>query len=619
MTTDRCQPGWEERARILVVDDLPANLRLLREILKKQYDVLLAKDGRTALDLVASHPPDLILLDVVLPGMDGFEVCRRIRANPDHQDIPILFVTSLGDEAEENRGLELGAVDYLPKPIQASLVLARVRNHLGIRRMIREIKRLSARNEMILQSAGDGIIGVNDLGETIFINPAARRLMGWAPGEMLGDPLESLVERSRPESGRRSQVSCSTWDALSGGGARQVARDQFWRKDGSSLPVEYTINPIVEQERVTGAVMVFKDISWRLELERQEVAGMASRLALSALLETGLESITLERQLEVALEIIFSVPWLSLMKKGALFLWDEEQQVLEMRASSNLPPQQLVTCARVEPGRCLCGRVAKERQVLFAGCVNHLHEITYDGMEDHGHYTVPILRGKTLLGVMTFYVTPGHQAKPGEEAFLATAAQTLANLINHRRLEGALEEAHNRLHHMAHHDKLTGLPNRRLFEDFLERALALVQRERGRLAVMYLDLDHFKPVNDFFGHETGDLLLRQVAQRLQGLLRESDTVARLGGDEFAIVLPEIQGRDAAVLVAIKVIETLGRPFKVGPHTCRIGASVGIALFPDHGREQKTLLRNADKALYQVKDAGRNDYRVFADPEIEGTA
>lgn len=162
--------------------------------------------------------------------------------------------------------------------------------------------------------------------------------------------------------------------------------------------------------------------------------------------------------------------------------------------------------------------------------------------------------------------------------------------------------------HMAHHDALTGLPNRALFEDRLSTALALARRG-GFMALHYLDLDRFKPVNDRLGHQAGDELLGQVARRLSHSLRENDTLARLGGDEFAIVQTGIERPEDAFALAARLCDLMERPFRLLDEEVRIGVSIGIALAPDHAVKPEGLVAAADAALYSSKRAGRRCWKV----------
>jgi len=166
------------------------------------------------------------------------------------------------------------------------------------------------------------------------------------------------------------------------------------------------------------------------------------------------------------------------------------------------------------------------------------------------------------------------------------------------------------IQHMAHHDILTDLPNRSLLSERLQQAIVTARRERAHLAVMFLDLDMFKFINDKHGHDVGDLLLKETAGRILGCLRESDTAARIGGDEFVVMLPSIDSLKMAVLVAEKILVALSLPFDISGHSLSISVSIGIATYPEHGSDEKVLLKNADTAMYLAKQKGRNTVVVF---------
>jgi diguanylate cyclase (GGDEF)-like protein len=158
----------------------------------------------------------------------------------------------------------------------------------------------------------------------------------------------------------------------------------------------------------------------------------------------------------------------------------------------------------------------------------------------------------------------------------------------------------DQIRHLAHHDMLTGLPNRLLFGDRLRQALLAAQREAHQLAVIFFDLDKFKPVNDSYGHAVGDVLLQQIATRLRGTLRASDTLARLGGDEFVVLLPQVSGADDARAVAEDILRALNRPFMTEGFSLSISASLGVAVYPDCAPDTEGLLRCADAAMYEAK-------------------
>jgi diguanylate cyclase (GGDEF)-like protein/PAS domain S-box-containing protein len=173
-----------------------------------------------------------------------------------------------------------------------------------------------------------------------------------------------------------------------------------------------------------------------------------------------------------------------------------------------------------------------------------------------------------------------------------------------------LKDSQARLEHLAHHDALTGLPNRLLFQARADHALLRARREAGLVAVLLLDLDHFKNINDSLGHPAGDHLLHSVTKRLQNLMRAEDTVARLGGDEFILLLEGPRQPEDAAIVADKIIKVLATPFDLDGHQAYVSGSIGISVFPDDGQDVTTLIKNADSALYRAKEQGRNGYHFY---------
>ncbi|MEO5378292.1 MAG: diguanylate cyclase [Magnetococcus sp. DMHC-6] len=319
METNRMQ-------KILIVDDSPSNIRLLNDILRQEYQIFYATNGQEALDITLTHKPDIILLDILMPGMDGFVVCAKLKTNTETLDIPIIFVTGNNDPSAETQSFVHGAVDFITKPINPPVVRARIKTHLE------------------LKGQRDALARSNKL----------------------------------------------------------------------------------------------------LQLEIQE----------------------------------------------------------------------------------------------------------------------------------------------------------------RKKLEQKLRE-------QAEIDLLTGLPNRRLFQDRLQQEILKGKRKEGKVALLFLDLDRFKWVNDTLGHDAGDQLLVDVAQRLNQVVRKSDTVARLGGDEFVIILSDIHHESMAELVASKILELLHQPFILKNQEVVISGSVGIAIFPLDGETSDVLIKHADMAMYQAKTMGRNTFQYFS--------
>ena len=224
------------------------------------------------------------------------------------------------------------------------------------------------------------------------------------------------------------------------------------------------------------------------------------------------------------------------------------------------------------------------------------------------------------LPVLAITAHPGHRLRAlasGAKDFISKpldlmeAKTRIHNILEVRLLYRQLEHSNRALESLALHDALTGLPNRRLLMDRLFLAIAHARRNKGIMAVMYLDLDGFKQINDTLGHDAGDTLLGMVAARLLAAVRQEDTVARLGGDEFVIALWGLSHADDAAKLASKVIQAVSQPYSIQGRGVSISASVGVGIYPTHGEEVETLMKSADLALHEAKSTGKHDYRMAA--------
>lgn len=416
---------------------------------------------------------------------------------------------------------------------------------------VQEHRQAAAQLRLFIDSSGEGILGVNMQGICTLINPEACRLLGYEESAVLGAVLHDLIHCR----GADEQAPCAIQQTLLSGGAMHEDDDVFWRADGSSFPVEYRSHPLHAGEQLIGAVITFNDVSARKERELQ-LQKMSSALEHSP-------SSAVITNYEGLIEYV-NPSFVRMTGYQAEEVLGKNPRILQSgQVPSSVYKDMRETLMRGE---------AWDGELLNKG---------KDGRLFWEHARISPMLGED--GKITH--------------FIAIKDDITLN-----------KEQEQSIWEQAHHDALTGLPNRSLLDQKLAAALQQAQAEGQRLAVLYVDLDGFKQVNDSLGHAVGDLVLVEAAQRLRSAVRTSDTVARLGGDEFVLLLEKAGTEEDVVRVADKVVRLLGEPWVLnGSPWQGISASVGIAIYPQHGAESAVLLQCADAAMYKAKQAGRNGW------------
>jgi len=316
--------------------------------------------------------------------------------------------------------------------------------------------------------------------------------------------------------------------------------------------------------------------------------------SLNEMLNISLIQLSLNEQMEKILHLVLDIPWLALDKKGCVFLTDEHGDGLKMVAYLNLGESLLSMCDHIQFGQCLCGKAAQKQELIFRNCIDHDHDIMPEGMQPHGHYNMPIISNDKTLGVLNLYVKHGHNQTTLEREFLSASAKTMASIIERKKVE-------EQLHRLSYIDELTGIANRRQFMNHLDEVIEESQEHKRTFAVLFIDLDYFKAINDTYGHEYGDHILINATKRMQDCLRETDKVARLGGDEFVVILEMVSTPDKALEIANELIQSISQPYDIKNKALTIGTSIGVSLYPQHDTQAEGLLKKADSALYKAKE------------------
>ena len=445
-------------ARILVIDDIDANVRLLEaKLTADYYEVLTATDGVTGLAIAAAEQPDIILLDVMMPGMDGFQVCKRLKDDPCTRHIPVVLVTALDGRSDRIAGLDAGADEFLTKPIEDIMLFARVRSLTRLKVVLDEL-------------------------------------------------------REREQSGRRVGVIGGVASRLAGAGGRVLIVDDNERQAqrlASELAVEH--RPVIESE---------------LDKAHLTARGPVDLVILN----------TTSRSFD-----------------GLRFA----AQVRSHEATRNLP-----ILALIDPDD-------KSRAI------------------------------KALdIGVNDVL------ARPIDPEELAARVRTQ---IKRKRYTDLLRSNLDQSLEAAVTDPLTGLHNRRYMTGQLDALVARAVRDGMPVSALLLDIDHFKKINDSFGHDAGDEVLREFAVRLASNVRAVDLPCRFGGEEFVVVMPETALQDAERIAERIRMHVSGAPFRVagGKEVLSVTISIGVAATHGEADTPEHLLKRADEALYEAKASGRN--------------
>ncbi|HJV76352.1 MAG TPA: PAS domain S-box protein [Noviherbaspirillum sp.] len=419
-----------------------------------------------------------------------------------------------------------------------------------------ERKESEQRMREVMSVLGDGVMVIDDAGKLAYLNPAGEAMLGWRMEELVGRDAYATFHCRRPDGTPAPAEEWPVLCALGDGQMHRAAEDYFMRKDGSLLPVSTVASPVMKNEIVTGAVASFHDISDRIEAERSI------------------------RESEERYRALFNG------SSDAVFV-------------CLLTPEGLSRL--VEVNEVACRRLGYSRQELLAMSADEL-----DATGSLGDF--PLIAEHVLDKGEAVFVTE-HRAKNGHKMPVEVSVRAfelkgvrhalcIARDITERQ---AMEEE---LRRRAHYDSLTQLPNRAFLLELMTRALAKASRYRRHFALLFLDLDDFKQINDTHGHEAGDLVLKTASERMVSAVRACDIVSRIGGDEFVVVLTEIAGAQDAEAVAVKIAAAVNQPVRIGDAAFDLQTSIGIAVYPDHGEDISSLMRFADQAMYDSKAVRR---------------
>jgi len=724
----------EEKASILIVDDNPSNLRTLIDYLERwNFETLVATSGERAIQQLELFQPDLILLDVMMPGINGFETCRRLKANEATREIPVIFMTALSDTISKVAGFEVGGVDYVTKPVQYEELLARINAHLTIRKLQRQLQEQNTRFRALAEATFEGII-IHDQGQILEVNQAMSRLSGYQHAELIGKHVLELVapasrhlvlthlttddeqpyeiaglkkdgalftievqtrrmayqghevrvaavrditERKRAEEKQKeSQAQIerakkeweSTADSLAyvvcllddqGKIIRANRTVELWNlsrvAEVKGRGVHELFHPACPDPacyletflaRAWGEVAQGRSAECEVEdhilgrclniqvrpisLQLDETLKYSASFAVSSVNDITankrMEGSLRQRNRELAVlnrmsdlfqacyteaetyQVVSDVcQELLPVDAGCLYMLDETRTLVNKVVSWGSPPSEAQKFGTAECCALRDGRVQVIEQPETAPLCSHLSLAA-----DQSYLCAPISVADQILGVV--HLCFG-QRQPGysdaDRKNMLTAQQmVIARVTEHYALVLVNLRLRETLRMEAIRDSLTNLYNRRYMEESLEREVHHAERHHTSIGIIMLDIDHFKTVNDLYGHEVGDLVLQELGALLRRHTRGEDIACRYGGEEFLLILPEAPlgiVRQRAEELRIIVRDFLRIAYQ--GNTLTITVSMGIAAFPNHGRTVRDVVHAADAALYQAKARGRDQVVV----------
>ena len=574
-----------ERPRILIVDDVSENLHALVAILRHTYAIAAATTGEKALDLAQRHPqPDLILLDVKMPGMDGYSVLSRLKSNPITAMIPVIFVTALSDAVDEARGFALGVSDYITKPVNPELLHRRISMQLELRRHRRNPLLFDARQPTAPDRRATLMI-VDDVPENIHALLGALKDVYNIRVASSGAGAMSAVNGDSPPDLVLLDIVMPGMDGY------EVCRQIKASATGNRIPVIFVTVVDAVQEKVKGFEVGGADyITKPFDIEEVR-ARIRNHLELARLRNV------LEQQVA---------------QRSALLEKSEEKYHILAEYSPNweywTAPDG--TFLYVSPACTDVSGYSAENFFADASLMEKIiHADDLAAWKAHGPSAPESERGPVIFRVRT---------REGRERWIEHVCKSVVDADgrslgvrgSHRDISER-RYAEERLDFFINRDPLTGLPNRSLFRELLAYAMQSAEVNRSGFSLAFVDLDNFTAINESLGHQAGDQVLIEAGKRLRAVLPQVEAIARISADEFNVLLEPGPDMPPVDFVVQRIIDELSKPFVLDGNPLYFGACVGISMYPEDGTDAEILLSNAEVALHQAKARGRGEMQFFS--------
>jgi two-component system cell cycle response regulator len=538
---------------ILIVDDKPANLLALRKILERPgLNIVEATSGNEALALILEHDFALILLDVQMPDMDGFETAELMRGNEETKHIPIIFVTAISKEQKYVfKGYDKGAVDYLFKPLDPDILQSKVNIFLELHKQKEDLKKtnteLNKANEKILEQQ-EALIEEERLKVLL-------QMLG-ANAQGLNQPLASLLDNvelmEKYSDNREKTVECISLIKESGRKISEIAN--------KIRTIDYS-DPMPSYDGSSSIVSFNREINILVVDDSEDVF-------------EGIKAFLGDQDL-------INLSWAANMKEALTMLAQDQFDMILM-----------------------------DHFLKDGTSIDFLRKAEKEGIET----PVIVISGQGDEMIASQVIQLGaYEYLPKDRINLESVSRVINNTLERARLRNDVKKAQAKMAEMSTEDELTKLHNRRYFIEALEGEFERASRYETEIALVIMDLDHFKGINDTYGHPAGDMVLSEIGRILKEHVRRNDLACRYGGEEFAVILSNVS-RDNIYAAYERFREMVSKqPFEYETKKFHITVSIGIA-FSNNAESANDLLAHADQALYQAKETGRNKTVTYIDKE-----
>jgi len=678
--------------KLLYVEDDPVSRELILMILQELFaDITIAVDGVDGLKKFNENKIDLIITDISMPNMNGFEMIEQIR-NRD-KDISIVILSAYSETEYFIKGIGHGVDGYLLKPFNMEQFLAILSNVIKSLQLRQEVNKLNERMDLALEGGKTAVLDWDFTNNSFYISSCWKEMLGFSDDEL---PNSLLTWKERVHRDDRKSVFSSlkqylTWQMKYYENIHRLKhKDGKWiwilgraqilyDEKGKAVRMIGTHTDITEEkelqlkashqaqiiEQIHESVISidFKGIimSWNggaenlfhykadkvigqnvsilyldedvdLFNENIEILMKKGRQYLTAplvkknkdIVHVDLSLSLLKNEKGQPSGIIYNIQDITSRKQAEVLLREQHkylQSIIDGVNDSIMVIKEDYTVDLMNSALRVKLKNVKIADPEHPKCyeISHNRSIPCDGFD----HPCPL---RDVIAIKEHaVVVHDHYNLDGDRRYVEISATPLfdnkkncigiiesaRDVTEHLETRDELESQKDILHHQAHHDALTGLPNRILFNDRLEQGIERSKRNKSGLALFFIDLDHFKEINDSLGHTIGDEVLKSVTHRLSKIIRKEDTLARLGGDEFTVIIEGLEQSEDASLLAEKIIDVLVEPIIVDENTLYVSSSIGISLYPEDGENAQDLLKYADAAMYKAKEEGRNNFQFYS--------